>query len=237
MFVAVRKTPLPRRSIPGSSAAIVGGLPHDLLRIGGADDLISAVEPPAWVRDVLGEMPVVVLRRASAENGLLPVGVRGRVRGERFAAMVPFVRVRERITPEQIACARPWRDTPRGLAIGAIGVLDPVAEALARLGFAWGPTGSVGFELATGAAVASPASDLDLVIRAPERLPLPILKSVFEALGKLPAAIDVQVELPGKRSFALAEYIRESSARVLVRTCNGPCLTADPWTLSTGDNP
>ena len=55
--------------------------------------------------------------------------------------------------------------------MGPIQVLDAVDELFAALGLV-GPTGSVGFELATGVAAASTASDLDVVVRVPEPWPL-----------------------------------------------------------------
>jgi phosphoribosyl-dephospho-CoA transferase len=47
-----------------------------------------------------------------------------------------------------------------------------MSENLANLPLAYGPTGSIGFELASALPMATSASDLDLIIRAPERLPI-----------------------------------------------------------------
>jgi phosphoribosyl-dephospho-CoA transferase len=94
------------------------------------------------------------------------------------------------------------------------------------LGLAWGPTGSAGFELATGDAVAGPASDLDLVVRAPEPWSLDRARELVEDLTRLPVRIDTQLDAP-TGAVALAEYAR--GGRVLLRTPDGPKLVNDPW--------
>jgi len=94
------------------------------------------------------------------------------------------------------------------------------------LGLAWGPTGSVGFELATGTAVAGPASDLDVVIRAPELWSLARARELADDLARLPVRVDMQLDTPSG-AVALAEYAR--GGRVLLRTPDGPKLVNDPW--------
>jgi phosphoribosyl-dephospho-CoA transferase len=94
------------------------------------------------------------------------------------------------------------------------------------LGLAWGPTGSVGFELATGAAVAGPASDLDVVVRAPEPWSFARARELADDLARLPVRVDTQLDTPSG-AIALAEYA--CGGRVLLRTPDGPKLTNDPW--------
>jgi len=110
--------------------------------------------------------------------------------------------------------------------VGSLQVLDAVNELFASLGFAWGPTGSVGFELATGVAAASTTSDLDVVVRAPEPWPLETALDIADKLARLPARVDVQLDAPAG-VVMLAEYAR--GGRVLLRTPDGPRLTCDPW--------
>jgi phosphoribosyl-dephospho-CoA transferase len=94
------------------------------------------------------------------------------------------------------------------------------------LGLAWGPTGSVGFELATGTAVVGPASDLDVVVRAPEPWSHVRARELADDLARLPVRVDTQLDTPSG-AVALAEYAR--GGRVLLRTPDGPKLTNDPW--------
>jgi phosphoribosyl-dephospho-CoA transferase len=102
----------------------------------------------------------------------------------------------------------------------------------AALGLAWGPTGSVGFELATGVAAASTDSDLDVVVRAPEPLPLGNAREIADHLNRLPTCVDAQLDTPAG-AVMLSEYARGD--RVLLRTPDGPRLTWDPWRDATTD--
>ena len=61
---------------------------HDLLWIAEDAELSPEVEP-AWVRDALSLMPVVVVRRAEAPAWFAAVGIRGQSRELRFAALTP----------------------------------------------------------------------------------------------------------------------------------------------------
>jgi phosphoribosyl-dephospho-CoA transferase len=94
------------------------------------------------------------------------------------------------------------------------------------LGLAWGPTGSIGFELATGVAVAGPASDLDVVVRAPEPWFLAQARELVADLARLPVRVDTQLDTP-TGAVVLGEYAR--GGRVLLRTPDGPKLVNDPW--------
>jgi phosphoribosyl-dephospho-CoA transferase len=110
--------------------------------------------------------------------------------------------------------------------VPSLRVLDAVDELFSSLGLAWGPTGSVGFELATGVAAAGAASDLDVVVRAPEPWPLERAREIADHLQRLPARVDAQLDTPAG-AVALAEYVR--GGQVLVRTPDGPRLSRDPW--------
>jgi phosphoribosyl-dephospho-CoA transferase len=200
--------------------------PHDLLRLVSGAGLRHEGSRPAWVATSLARAPWVVVRRARTPLGLVPVGVRGLTRGERFAAFLASEAVAARVTPEDLAAARGWRHMSRARWIGSLQVLDVVDELFASLGFAWGPTGSVGFELATGVAAASVTSDLDVVVRAPEPWTLENAREIADHLNRLPARVDAQLDAP-IGAVTLAEYAR--GGRVLLRTPDGPRLIHDPW--------
>ena len=200
--------------------------PHDLLRLASGAGLRHEGSVPAWMRVSLAGAPWVVVRRARTPAGVIPVGVRGRSRGERFAAFLAPDAVTARVTPEDLAAARGWRHKPHTRRASSLRVLDAVDELFASLGLAWGPTGSVGFELATGVAAAGAASDLDVVVRAPEPWSLENAREIADYLNRLPVRVDVQLDTPGG-AVALAEYAR--GGRVLLRTPDGPSLIHDPW--------
>jgi phosphoribosyl-dephospho-CoA transferase len=200
--------------------------PHDLLRLTGGAGLCHEESVPAWVPTSLARAPWVVVRRARGPAGLIPVGVRGSTRAERFAALLTPDAVAARVTPEDLIAERVWHNMDRARWIRSLRVLDAVDELFAALGFAWGPTGSVGFELATGVAAASTASDLDVVVRAPEPLPLGNAREIADYLDRLPVRVDVQLDASAG-AVTLADYVR--GGRILLRTPDGPILTRDPW--------
>ena len=106
-------------------------------------------------------------------------------------------------------------------------------ERWAGLSLRWGPAGSVGFELASGLRVTTEASDLDLVIRAPQRIAVEQARSLLDRTLGLEAKVDVRVEtrLCG---FALEEYALASSARILFRYAGGVRLLGkDPWQVES----
>jgi phosphoribosyl-dephospho-CoA transferase len=199
--------------------------PHDLLRLSG-DAGLCHVEGsiPAWVTTSLIRAPWVVVRRARAPAGLIPVGVRGRTRAERFAVLLAPDAVAARVTPEELIAERDHM--PRARRLRPFQVLDKVDELFSSLGLVWGPTGSVGFELAAGVATASSTSDLDVVVRAPEPWPLESAREIADHLDRLPTCVDAQLDTPAG-AVMLNEYAR--GERVLLRTPDGPRLTWDPW--------
>jgi phosphoribosyl-dephospho-CoA transferase len=197
--------------------------PHDLLRVESPDAILAASpSPPAWVAPALAETPWVVVRRARAEHGLIPVGVRGRSRSERYAAFVQARAVLERVAPEAIAAARTWETAARRHAAPALSALAAAAGRFDALSLVWGPTGGVGFELTTGRPVLGPGSDVDVLLRTGDGPGKAVAAAVAAAIDGLPARFDVQVETK-LGAVALVEIAR-SALQVLVRTADGPRL-------------
>jgi phosphoribosyl-dephospho-CoA transferase len=207
----------------------VRALTHVLLRIAPGQALTTEGAVPAWVREQLGRTPWVVVRRAGAACGLLPVGVRGCSRAERFAAWLPASAVLECITPTQLAARRAWRHHPRRTQVPALAALEQVASIMVRANLAahWGPGGSVAFELVSGCPTASAASDVDLIVRLDTVLPVATAGALLAWLRQLPVRADVLLETPCG-GLALSEYVR-ASAPYLVRTPGGARLLDDPW--------
>ena len=203
--------------------------PHALLRIGGAARLWFTDTPPVWALEALARAPWVVVRRARG-TGLIPVGVRGTRRTERLAAWLDPREVLECLTPVDLAARRGWerseRSERRALlpALAALGAVEALARAR---GIAWGPCGSVGFELASGAPAVSAVSDLDLTIPAPAPLAPALAAELLAALARLPVRIDAQLAVPAG-AVSLAEYAAAEGPLVL-RTIDGARLVRDPW--------
>jgi phosphoribosyl-dephospho-CoA transferase len=103
-----------------------------------------------------------------------------------------------------------------------------VIERWRDFGLPWGPTGSVGFELATRSLVTTETSDLDIAIRAPQRIVVEQARSLWDRVTGLQTRVDVRVETP-ECGFSLEEYVRASSGRILLRYPEGPTFGDDPW--------
>ena len=202
---------------------------HDLLRLRNVDELHWEEAPPDWSSAALHRAPWVVVRRTRARSALLPVGIRGDVRHQRAAAWLPIHAVEQVVTPQILAGRRTWHGRPRTKLLPALLVLDAAAAILEQQGYGdlWGPAGSVGFELASGAPSVSAQSDLDLVLDAPEPIEVHDAAALFTALGRLSAQIDLLLEAP-LGAVALSEYASGKRA-VLLRTPSGARLVADPW--------
>lgn len=198
-----------------------GSLPHDLLWINDRNALNGADAP--WVSEQWNpELPVVV-RRDRHPDGLIPVGVRGLRREWRAAGWVHANTIVRRVAPEALADSHALLHSPF--------VSLPPVQAAVQLAqnhwpWTWGITGSVGYALATGIPVLHASSDLDVLIRAPDRPDSDVLEQWQRLTDMMLCRVDTQVESP-EGGFALAEWLREG--RVLLKTARGPRLTDDPW--------
>ena|SRR5271156_3656492 len=199
---------------------------HDLLRIDPDYLAAGSVAQPSWVTEPLRTCPWVVIRRAQAPAGQIAVGVRGTARGERWGGFYPKILIGKFVQPaELLALARSSSWTSR---TPALRVLQVVIERWQDFTLPWGPTGSVGFELASGRQVTTEASDLDVAIRAPHRIAVQQARFLWDRVTGLQTKVDVRVETP-ECGFSLEEYVRTSSGRILLRYPEGPTFGDDPW--------
>ena len=88
-------------------------------------------------------------------------------------------------------------------------------------------TGSAGFELATGIEALHAQSDLDLLLRTPERLGRGDAEDLLAILDTAPCAVDLQLQTP-YGAVALREWAGPSQ-RVLLKNASGAHLVVDPW--------
>jgi phosphoribosyl-dephospho-CoA transferase len=202
---------------------------HDLIRLREPIALTVDAQVPAWVEPALRRTPWVVIRRGYLRDGMIPVGVRGLARQERFAAVLAVAEIADRLSPEELTESRHVIARRRKDEAPALAALARVAPILASRGHRWGPGGSVGFEIATGVATATSSSDLDLILRQDHRLGLDEAVDLRAVLAEAaaPARVDVLLETP-RGGVSLAD-LAAMPARLLVRTPDGPRLTADPW--------
>jgi phosphoribosyl-dephospho-CoA transferase len=190
---------------------------HDLLW--GMTPAHLPADAPAWAVDAVSAGHPVVVRRALAEPGQVAVGVRGRLREQRFAAAMPIAAVRRRVVPEALRDVISARDLP------ALQALQQLRTVLAQA--CWGVSGSAGFELASGIEALHAMSDLDLILRAPDPLERNHARALLEQLDKAVCSVDLQLQTPFG-AVALREWAGPSR-RVLLKTASGAHLVLDPW--------
>nr|WP_294866709.1 malonate decarboxylase holo-ACP synthase [uncultured Pseudogulbenkiania sp.] len=201
--------------------------PHDLLWLADPAALCPDTPLPDWAgADWLARAPLVVRRAPAGADGRLPVGLRGRERAQRHATHAPPHAVARVLTPETLAQQAPWRDTSITLS-PAIAALRTLAPQLDAIGLPWGPSGGVGFALASGLPVLRPDSDLDLLLRAATPLTPPQRAALRALQGRVACRLDIQIDT-GHGGFALNEWLAEAP-RLLLKTDHGPRLVRDPW--------
>ncbi|QOY94289.1 malonate decarboxylase holo-ACP synthase [Massilia sp. UMI-21] len=198
--------------------------PHDLLWVSDW----QAFEPdgalPSWAEAAQRRgCPLVVRRARTASDALLPVGLRGEARSERLAGVLRRSAVRACASPETLV----RRELTQPGAAPILTALRRLAPRLDGSGLAWGPTGGLGFALATGWPVLHPASDIDLLVRAPTPLTASQASLLQEVSADAACRVDLQIDT-GHGGFAFAEWIR-NGGRVLLKTDTGPRMTDDPW--------
>ncbi len=192
---------------------------HDLLW-GMTPEQLPA-DAPAWaVESICAGQPVVV-RRAVSVAGQVAVGVRGRLREQRFAASMAISSVSRRVCPEQLCHVDIDRDLP---AVRALTQLRPMLD---DCGWTWGVSGSAGFELASGFEALHEGSDLDLILRAPQPINRAQAQVLVARLDAAVCVVDMQVQTPFG-AVALREWAG-SSNRVLLKNAREACLVLDPW--------
>lgn len=197
---------------------------HDLVRI-DRDSFVD-VPVPNWVKKILATCQWAVVRRALAPAGEIAIGFRGNTRSERWGGFLKKNLICKHVRPSDLLDA--GRSAILIARTPAIKMLREVIERWDDFSFQWGPTGSVGFELASGSHVTTELSDLDIAIRAPSRMTLERARSLWQRLGGLQNNMDILVETP-ECGFSLQEYANMLPARILLRYPEGARLGTDPW--------
>jgi phosphoribosyl-dephospho-CoA transferase len=198
-------------------------LPHDLVLLRPGHGAAIASDAPPWVRASLARAPWAVVRNGHAADGKLPVGIRGATRDQRWAASAGQSAIAAVRPPESIRHEASWAVFPD---VAAVRALRAIAESLDRDWTRWGPTGGVGFSLATGWVTVTQASDLDLLLRCPVRPARKSLDALASLFSRQEARVDAQVETPSGTAH-LDDLRRDGPS--LVRTPAGPRLCPDPW--------
>lgn len=194
-------------------------LPHDLLW--GMPLSALPDDAPQWCVEVLSLGHPVVVRRALVGVDQVAVGVRGRSRDQRYAAVMKLSDIQRRVQPEQLVSVTGAHDWP---ALHALRQIQPVMSAL---GLPWGVVGSAGFELASGVSALRQDSDLDLILRTPQFFDRQAAADLINALEGTACRIDLQLQTP-LGAVALREWAG-TSRQVLLKAADGARLVCNPW--------
>jgi phosphoribosyl-dephospho-CoA transferase len=194
-------------------------LAHDLLWGMTLEQL--PMDAPAWVIESIHAGQPVVVRRALSAPDHIAVGVRGRLREQRFATVMSIDAISRRVTPEELCHVSIDRDVP---AVHALNQLRPMLD---DCGWVWGVSGSAGFELASGFQALHERSDLDLILRTPQPLDRLKAQALVRILDSAACQVDMQLQTPFG-AIALREWAGPGR-RVLLKNACEACLVIDPW--------
>ena len=200
---------------------------HDLLWFDNGSSFQCDGSLPDWAAAVLRERQPVVVRRAVVGSQEVAVGIRGTSRGQRLGGVMPKAAIVRVATPESLL----QRLGSADLTLPALASLATLCSRIAPR-YVWGPTGSVGFQLATGLPVVRVDSDLDIVMRFPQEPDRAEMAPLLRLLAELPVRCDAQMETP-YGAVALAEWAR-GERRMLLKTTRGPVLVANAWQVDEG---
>ena len=198
---------------------VTGVLAHDLLW--GLTPEHLPADAPDWVIEAMNDGRPVVVRRALTAAEQIAVGVRGRLREQRYATLMAVAAIQRRVRPEELCHVESDRDWP---ALRALVQLRPLLD---NCGLNWGVSGSAGFELASGLAALHQHSDLDLILRTPQPLDRVQALELLTLLDATVCTVDMQLQTPNG-AVALREWAG-SAQRVLLKSASGARLVMDPW--------
>jgi len=205
---------------------------HDLILLRTESAVISAEGKPSCPHLNPNQRPWVVVRRGHIADGLIPVGVRGSQRHERWAGFTRLSEVLETRRPDQL---RLQLAEESRRALQAFRTLSYLESHLVGLDMSWGPGGSVGYELASGIPAVRDGSDLDFILFAPEKLDRTEAQDLWRMISSAPGKVDALVETP-YCAFSLQEFATASPRKILLRASDGRILGSNPWNLSNGED-
>lgn len=194
-------------------------LAHDLLW--GMTPGRLPADAPSWVIESISAGQPVVVRRALSAADHIAVGVRGRLREQRYATVMPVDAIQRQVRPEALCHVSIDRDLP---AVRALNQLRPMLDSCE---WVWGVSGSAGFELASGFQALHEGSDLDLILRAPQLLDRVQAQALVKLLDVAVCPVDMQLQTPFG-AVALREWAG-SARRVLLKNASQAVLVIDPW--------
>jgi len=195
---------------------------HYLLKIHDFSELTDSELIPEWAVAALQRAPWVVVRRGHWIIDLIPVGIRGANRSQRLASYLPRNCIVDVVSPEQLAMTKSWNSMDCARLAHIREMLEQSSQLYDSLNIRWGPIGSLGFELTTGAPTLHATSDIDLIIYSQYPICRETMQQIYHFNKQFDIKLDVIIET-NIGAVSLSEYIHSRSS-VLFKTHNGPKL-------------
>lgn len=191
---------------------------HDIVRFRDVGTIAFHEEVPDWVKARPASRHHAVVRRMKTTAQTVAIGLRGKGRSERIAGFIKKADIEEIITPQSLVSGLAHDRNSRFHDI-----LTEIDAIVSPFGYEWGPTGSIGFELATGIPVTTHTSDLDMTVYVPSSPDYQVLVQLYEQLQQCSLRIDAQIEF-GKMGAALLADMVKFKSGFLLRTSSGPLI-------------
>jgi len=199
--------------------------PHDLLYI-NYKDLVKDDPLPEWLdRHQVTDWAVV--RRANVSDELIPVGLRGRNRNERFACWVNPSNIKKRVSPYELVNQNflDGISKERQEQFEVFNTLKQLRKLLSS--YKWGVGGSLGYELVSQRPAVKQTSDIDVIIESVQPLSSHQKQELLNICQQLPNRADIQIITP-YGGCSLLELC-QNNQHILLKTLSGPKLVVNPW--------
>lgn len=191
---------------------------HDIVQFATINDIQNHMNPPIWIKNAPAAQNFAVVRRMPIMNKTIPIGLRGETREERYGAFIHESNIIQVISPTSLVNRIDKQNDQSYFS-----TLNTIREEFEKYKLIWGPTGSIGFEIATSIGVTTPNSDIDICLYL-DQINSELLVKVGNFLEGLNRRIDVQVEIPFVGAFLLNDYLKYEKTGFIVRTKFGPQL-------------
>ncbi|EKT55987.1 malonate decarboxylase holo-ACP synthase [Providencia sneebia] len=197
--------------------------PHDFVWVNSLDDLPIA-SLPEWVSSQWNSQLPLVVRRESAADGKLVVGIRGIKPSQRVVTEIDKSAITHVMNVESLVSNS--RELQRSMFIALPPVQILLLLSQHKWPWKWAVTGSCAYTLVTDIQSMLADCDLDVLIRCPTRQKKEDFAEFAIKANTPLCRIDIHVETP-KGGFSLAEWFNND--QVTLHTPDGDVMTADPW--------
>lgn len=190
---------------------------YDILKLKSCGEDCFDTKLPMWATEFVERTPYVVVKRGEEKTGMVPIGIRGITRQQRFGCYMNLDNISQVYKPYELLEFKSNCGLWNKVASLLPGIFETYKDRVT-----YGPTGSVGFELATGFKATTISSDLDLLIQTEEPLEVEIAKKILVQLLKINIKMDITLGI-SMGYVALEEYCN-GQAPYLVKTNYGERL-------------